>query len=208
RLGSLESFNEGLFSVQDLSSMAVGELAAPEKGMYIIDMCAAPGGKTCHAAELMLGTGMVDSRDVSEKKTELILENQERLALKNIKISVKDATVFDEESKEKADIVIADLPCSGLGVIGRKNDLKYRVKPEDINELASLQREILANAVQYVKPGGKLVFSTCTITKEETTDQAEYIEEVLGLRRGEERKFLPDTNGSDGFYAIEMLKDK
>ena len=208
RLGSLQSFNDGLFSVQDLSSMSVGELASPQEGMYVIDMCAAPGGKTCHAAELMMGTGIVDSRDVSDKKTELIVENKERLALKNIKISVKDATVFDAESKEKADIVIADLPCSGLGVIGRKNDLKYRVKPEDIDELAALQKVILKNAVQYVKPGGKLVFSTCTITKEETTDQARYLEEVLGLRRGEERKFLPDVNGSDGFYAIEMLKNK
>ena len=206
RLGSLPSFNDGLFSVQDLSSMSVGELAAPAEGMKIIDVCAAPGGKSCHVAELLHGTGHVEARDVSDKKAALIIDNKDRLVLTNLDVKVQDATVLDESAIESADIVIADLPCSGLGVIGRKNDLKYRVKPEDIEALAALQREILLNAVRYVKRGGKLIFSTCTITKEETGDQRDYISEELGLEMIEERFFLPETSGSDGFYAVSFRK--
>ncbi len=206
RLGSLPSFNDGLFSVQDLSSMSVGELASPEKGMNVIDVCAAPGGKSCHVAELLDGTGHVEARDVSDKKAALIIENKDRLVLTNLDVKVHDATVFDEQAEETADIVIADLPCSGLGVIGRKNDLKYRVKPEDIGELASLQRDILRNAVRYVKHGGKLVFSTCTITREETTEQRDFIKDELGLEIIEERRFLPESTGSDGFYAVSYRK--
>ena len=103
---------------------------------------------------------------------DLIQQNIDRCGFKNIRTKVQDALILDQESIEKADIVIADLPCSGLGIIGRKPDIKYRLKPEDLKELASLQREILSVVQSYVKPGGKLVFSTCTVNKQENEENA------------------------------------
>ena len=207
RLYDLKSFNEGLFSVQDISSMSVAEMLKIEKDMKIMDICAAPGGKACHAAEILNGSGSVEARDLSERKIEKIEENISRLALKNIKTRVYDARTFDDKSEGTFDRIIADLPCSGLGVIGRKNDLKYRVKEEDIKELAELQRDILRNAVRYLRNGGIIVFSTCTITNEEGSEQTSFIENELGLKKLEERKFFQTENGSDGFYAASFIKE-
>ena len=147
-LEGLESFQEGLFAVQDISSMFVGELAAPKAGDHVIDVCAAPGGKSLHVAEKLQladeaaarenGTeekaGRVEARDLTEYKTDLIWQNIDRSGLGNICAVCKDASVFDKYDEEAADLVIADLPCSGLGVLGKKPDLKYRVQPEDLEE--------------------------------------------------------------------------
>ncbi len=219
----IPEFEGGLFSVQDLSSMTVGEFvsgdfenasevfdtsnvpALPEK-VHVIDVCAAPGGKSCHAAELLKDRGTVEARDISDKKIYRILENRDRLGLDNLEAVVKDASVHDDASDETADILICDLPCSGLGVMGRKNELKYRVKPEDITSLAELQREILTNSVPYLKSGGRLIFSTCTVTREESTDQKKWIEKELGLVPEAERLYLPSPGGTDGFYAASFRK--
>ncbi|MCR4892498.1 MAG: 16S rRNA (cytosine(967)-C(5))-methyltransferase RsmB [Lachnospiraceae bacterium] len=205
-LEELKSFREGLFSVQDLSSMAVVALAAPNPGDRVLDICAAPGGKACHAAELLKGSGSVIARDVSYQKVALIQENRDRLGLSNLSAEVADARVFEPEAEEKADLVIADLPCSGLGVMGRKNDLKYRVRPEDINSLSDLQRQILENAVRYVKPGGRLVFSVCTLTREETREQSAFLKGFPTLTMLEDRLILPENNGPDGFYIAVFRK--
>lgn len=173
-LEGLAAFNNGLIQVQDLSSTFVGEAADPKEGDYIIDVCGAPGGKSIHMADKLHGTGMVEVRDVTEYKVSLIQENIDRCGFENIRTKIQDALVLDQESIEKADIVIADLPCSGLGIIGRKPDIKYRLKPEDLDTLATLQREILSVVQSYVKPGGKLVFSTCTINKKENEENVQW----------------------------------
>ena len=124
-LEGLKSFVMGRFVVQDVSSMLVTEAADPKPGDYVIDLCAAPGGKSLHMADKMQGQGMVDARDLTDYKVGLIEENIERTQTLNIRAHRKDATLLDKESVEKADIVLADVPCSGLGVIGKKTDIKY-----------------------------------------------------------------------------------
>lgn len=143
--------------------MAV-DCAGINKGDLVLDMCAAPGGKTMYAAELTGPTGTVVSRDVSDNKVELIEENIERLGYENVKPQVFDACVYDETMEGKADVVLCDVPCSGLGIMGRKNDIKYNIDKAGVISLSGLSKQILSNACRYVKPGGTLLFSTCTIT--------------------------------------------
>ncbi len=219
-IGSLDAFQNGWITVQDISSMLVGVSADISGGEYIVDLCAAPGGKALHMAELLGGSGTVDARDRTEKKTRLIEENNRRTKYDNIKISVADATVFDANIEEKADIVLADLPCSGLGVMGRKNDIKYNVSSEKISELVELQRQILLNAGRYVKSGGKLVFSTCTINRMENDDNALFILKNMPFEPFDLRKVMPkglDVSkntlqifpgkyGMDGFFISVFVK--
>ena len=169
-LQGLESFRKGLFYVQDLSSMLAVECAQPKEGNVILDVCAAPGGKSLHFAEKLAGTGSVCARDLTPYKVEMIRQNIEKSGLHNIRAEVWDATVEDKEWIEQADIVLADLPCSGLGVIGRKKDIKYNMSREQQKELAALQRKILSVVWQYVKPGGTLLYSTCTVNREENEE--------------------------------------
>ncbi|MBQ7464093.1 MAG: 16S rRNA (cytosine(967)-C(5))-methyltransferase RsmB [Lachnospiraceae bacterium] len=194
------AFMEGLFSMQDASGIAALDAAGIRENERIIDLCASPGGKACLAAEYMRGTGKVLAFDISEEKKKRIDENIERLKLSNIESGVKDALIFDETLENSADLVIADLPCSGLGVMGRKVDIKYRIQRDDILQLQELQRRMLDNAVRYVNRGGKLLFSTCTITGEESVLQREYIESISGLTLLEERQFLQGVDECDGFY--------
>ena len=249
-LESLESFREGLFMVQDVSSMLVGELADPQAGDYVIDVCAAPGGKALHTAEKLSaaeknaagnlpekeepaaepgerapGRGHVEARDLTEYKTGLIRENMERSGLDNISAACRDASVPDEKAAGTADIVIADLPCSGLGVLGKKTDLNYQASPEGIESLVGLQRKILSCVKDFVKPGGVLMYSTCTVNPAENMENVhwflkEYPEFYLDdireklcpeLRDSVEEKgciqFLPGIHKSDGFF-IARLKRK
>ena len=164
-LAFLETFEKGYFQVQDVSSMLVGLAASPKSGDKVMDICAAPGGKSIHVADLLNGTGHVEARDLTDYKVSMIEENIARCGFENISAKRADALVFDEAAKETADIVIADLPCSGLGVLKKKSDIKYRMSQSQIDELVQLQRAILKNAVTYVKPGGTLVYSTCTIAR-------------------------------------------
>lgn len=208
-LAALPSFQEGDFQVQDISSMLVARRADPKKGAYVIDVCAAPGGKALHLADMLAGTGMVEARDISDYKVELIWDNIRRSGMDNIRAVRWDATVLDEESVEKADIVIADLPCSGLGVLGRKSDLKYRMTPESEAELASLQRKMLSVVWRYVRPGGRLVYSTCTINREENEENAAWFQaEHPDFRLVSEEQLLPGQQAGDGFYiAVFVRKD-
>lgn len=178
-LEGLEAFQKGWIQVQDISSAMVGEFAAPEKGAYIMDVCAAPGGKSLHLAEKLAGTGMVEARDLTEQKVALIEENKERCQVKNLRAVVWDALEEDPDRVEKADIVIADLPCSGLGILGKKPDIRYHMTKEKLKELAAFQREILSVVWRYVKPGGLLLYSTCTIDRQENEDNAAWIAENL-----------------------------
>ena len=206
-LGALEAFQEGLFMVQDISSMRVAEWAEPEAGDYVIDVCAAPGGKALHMADKLNGTGFVEARDLTEYKTELIWDNIRRCRMTNINAVSRDAAVYDEASKEKADIVIADLPCSGLGVLGRKTDLKYKLTPKAQESVVKLQREILSAVNPYVKPGGKLLYSTCTIDRRENEENARWFTDTFPeFEKVREKQFLPGIDEGDGFYIAQFLK--
>lgn len=208
-LQALPSFTEGLFYVQDESSMQVAELAAPKDGDHVIDVCAAPGGKSIHIAEKMHGTGQVDARDLTPYKVGLIEENMERCGTRNMTVSCMDARILDEASIEKADIVIADLPCSGLGVIQKKKDIKYRMTPEKQEMLVKLQQEILSVVHRYVKPGGTLLYSTCTINREENEDNvAWFLKEHKEFLLESMEQILPKQGRNDGFFLAKLKKSE
>ena len=219
----LRSFQEGYFQVQDVSSMLVGLAADPKEGDVVIDVCAAPGGKSIHVADLMNGTGQVEARDLTDYKVGLIAENIVRCGFSNIHAKKADALILDRDSHETADVVIADLPCSGLGVLKKKSDIKYRMSQSQIDELAELQKKILENAVTYVKKGGTLIYSTCTIAKEENDLQVDWILENLPLQlvsladcmdeeilKNAEREgvlqLLPGREKTDGFFLAKFRK--
>ena len=206
-LAGLLAFQKGYFYIQDISSMQVAEWAEPKEGDYVIDVCAAPGGKAIHLAEKLSGTGYVEARDLTEYKVALIEENIERSGLDNIEAVCQDATINDEASYEKADILIADLPCSGLGILGKKPDLKSKMTVEMAKGLADLQRQILTVVHNYVKPGGKLLYSTCTINREENEDNtAWFVENFPEFEKIREKQMLPGSDMGDGFYIAEFRK--
>ena len=222
-LEGLEAFQKGFIQVQDLSSSFVGEIADPKKGDYVIDVCGAPGGKSIHIADKLDGTGMVEVRDLTLSKIDMVQDNIKRCGFTNIRTKVQDALVFDPDSVNKADIVIADLPCSGLGIIGRKPDIKYRMTPEDLESLAALQREILSVVQAYVKPGGRLIFSTCTINRKENEENAQWfldhfpfncidLKGKLGDKlasaatKQEYIQLLPGIHPCDGFFIAAFQK--
>lgn len=226
-LEGLEAFQRGWIQIQDVSSSLAGDAAGIQKGDFVLDVCGAPGGKALHAADLLAGTGTVVVRDLSDYKVSLIEENIERSGFDNVQAQVWDALELDPEMVEKADVVIADLPCSGLGIIGRKPDIKYNASPEKLAEVAALQREILSVVWQYVKPGGTLVFSTCTINRAENEENRDWIlknlpfepQDISG-RLGESFEafsgqsvkegyiqLLPGIHPCDGFF-ISVMKRK
>lgn len=228
-LTALKSFNEGLYQIQDISSMMAGEYVKPSTDSLIVDVCAAPGGKSINAAlklaeaaydnkdipesgiskEVLKGiTGRVIARDVSDYKASLIDDNVARLGIPYIDVEVHNALEFDEGLEGKADIVIADLPCSGLGIMGRKPDIRYNITKEKIDDIISLQRDILKVVSRYVKTGGTLVYSTCTINRAENEDNADWICNTLGFSKdGEYRQMLPSAKAdNDGFFVAGLIK--
>lgn len=206
-LERIPAFEEGKFQVQDLSSMQAALWASPGKGSFVLDVCAAPGGKSIHAAELMEGTGQVEARDLTEYKVSLIQENIRRSRLSNVKAVQADARIPDRDKTEKADIVMADLPCSGLGVLGRKADIRYRITEEECIKLAGLQREILKVVRQYVKPGGILLYSTCTINPGENEENtAWFLSEFPEFCLERQQQILPQKGRNDGFFLARFRK--
>ncbi len=220
---ALDAFIQGKIMVQDVSSMLVAEIANPSKSDYVIDLCAAPGGKSLHMGDKMEGYGTVDARDVSQYKVDLIEENIHRANSINVQARVKDATVFDVDSECQADIVLADVPCSGYGVIGKKPEIKYRSTAQKEEELVILQRNILDKAAEYVKPRGVLIFSTCTIAKEENEEnmmwfmnnhpfKLESIDPYIPDELKSETtalgylQLLPGVHGTDGFFIARFRR--
>ena len=185
----LPGFAEGKFTVQDVSSALAVEMAGITAADFCIDVCAAPGGKTILASEK---ANRVLSRDVSEEKIAYIEENLQRLNVSNVTTQVFDGRLKDTELKEKADVVLLDVPCSGLGILGKKRDIKYHLSEEGLESLLELQKEIIASSVDYVKPGGTLLYSTCTIRKQENTDMAAWIFGEFGLEPVSIREQLPE----------------
>lgn len=205
-VGAIPEFNQGLFYVQDYSSQLVAQMAQVQKSDNIIDVCAAPGGKALHFAELA-SEGAVVARDLTSAKVALINENINRTGAKNIMAQQWDATVYDEESEGKYDIVVADLPCSGLGIIRKKPDIKYNQTPESLAELVDLQKQILDNVCKYVKDGGKLCYSTCTINKNENENQIEnFLASHKEFKIEKQTQLFPNVD-HDGFYICVMKKN-
>ena len=205
-LSALPSFCEGLYQVQDLSSMQVALWSGVKEGDQVLDVCAAPGGKSIHIAELLNGTGHVEARDLTEYKVDLLRDNIERSGLTNIEAVCQDATVYDPDKKKSADIVIADIPCSGLGVLGKKPDLRYKMNEKTEADLVELQRRILSVVKDYVKPDGKLLYSTCTIHREENERNVEwFLKEYPEFELVKDKQMIPGKDTGDGFY-IAIIK--
>ncbi|GMQ56896.1 16S rRNA (cytosine(967)-C(5))-methyltransferase RsmB [Vallitalea sediminicola] len=218
---SLKAFSDGDFTVQDESSMLVAHLAKPDMNSFVIDVCAAPGGKTTHFAEILNDTGRVVSRDIYPKKLQLIEENVKRLQLHNVDVKEYNALEIDESLIEKADIVIADVPCSGLGIIRKKPDIKYNIKRKDISNLIDIQRNILKVVCKYVKTGGILMYSTCTVNPQENIQNVKWFidnfpfelvgfEDVLPntVNNNEEGyiQLLPGYYDTDGFFIAKLKR--
>ena len=231
-LSYLESFEEGDFVIQDESSQFIGKIVGLPKGARVLDLCAAPGGKSLLFAE-MEEVDEIISCDITESKTELIEDNIRRIGTDKIRTKVNDASMYNPDFLDGFDLVICDLPCSGLGVMGRKRDIKYNVSIDKIRELAILQKKILENAVRYVKKGGRLIYSTCTMTKAENEENFTFISEFKGFsavdfsdkirgyvdryKDGERLvneakkgfiRLIPGELGTDGFFVSEYMREE
>lgn len=213
-------YKEGLFTVQDISSMLVGKVMNPNENSLVLDVCSAPGGKTTHMATLMNDTGQVVSRDIYEHKLKLIKASCKRLNLTNVDVEEYDAMKMDKDSIGKFDYVLADVPCSGLGIIRRKPEIKYKEK-EEFRDLPTIQKKILENASKYVKKGGTLIYSTCTIQDSENIDvineflqknknfELAPINEVKVDLDNQEKgymKIYPNVHEMDGFFISKLIR--
>lgn len=222
---NLSGFEEGVFYVQDVSSMLAVEAAGIKEGDLVLDVCAAPGGKSLLASEKTGVSGKVIARDLTEYKTNMIRENVERLQVENVMVQCKDATVLDERMVERADVLLADLPCSGLGIMGRKSDIKYHCTKESLEDIVTLQKNIIDTIWQYVKAGGTMLFSTCTIRQAENEDMVAYITENYPfeleeitlpnmelvknqaiLRKNGCVQLLPGMGETDGFFFARLKR--
>ncbi|MBR3942418.1 MAG: 16S rRNA (cytosine(967)-C(5))-methyltransferase RsmB [Clostridia bacterium] len=199
-------FKDGLLTVQDKGSRLAAETLSPKKGDKVLDLCAAPGGKSCYMAELMQNEGEIIACDVHEHRLKLIEETAKRLGANIIKPILNDGTVFRTEWEEKFDCVLTDVPCSGLGVISGKPDIKWR--KQDYKTLCALQLEILKCAMCYVKKGGALVYSTCTVHKAENEDvvRAALAENPTFSYDGDPIQLFPSAE-HDGFYVCRLKKE-
>jgi len=231
-LAALTGFMQGHWSLQDESSMLVAEVLQPKPGMKVLDACAAPGGKSMHIGELMKGQGMLLSNDLHEHKRKLIEEQAARLGLEHVQTSSQDAAELPNSLKQASfDAVLLDAPCSGFGVIRRKPEIKWTKQPKDVEEIAKIQAQLLNAMSGLVKPGGVLVYSTCTIAKEENEEQvasfladhpeysldSHWPEELLCALRKQgiigdsfdgQLQLLPYHANSDGFYIARLKRSE
>ncbi len=215
------SFKKGEWTVQDESAMLVAHIVDPKEGDIVLDMCSAPGGKSVHMAERMKNKGEIISCDVHPHKLELIDKIKDRMGTHIIKSTLNDGTIYNEEFNGKFDKVLLDAPCSGLGIMKRKPDIRMRKVEGDINDIADLQKQIVKQAIKYVKENGRLVYSTCTISKLENEDMVEYIKSLGmisesisdrlpdGLKKFEDNgsiQILPHMADTDGFFIASFKK--
>lgn len=228
KLDDISVIKSGKCYITDVSSSMIAELIIPDNIKKALDVCAAPGGKSFLLADKIDNEALIYSCDVSENKVNLIMENTKVQGFKNIIPLVADARVFDERFAE-SDLVVADLPCSGIGIIGKKPDIKYRLNAENMNSLAILQKEILDNVSQYVKIGGELIFSTCTLNKAENeenvslflknhsdfkaVDLTKRLKSTLIEKFDKDElekgylKLIPGRDGCDGFFIAVFRRD-
>ncbi|MGL4847951.1 MAG: 16S rRNA (cytosine(967)-C(5))-methyltransferase RsmB [Clostridium sp.] len=221
---SIESnklFVEGKCTVQDQSAMLASYVLNPEKGDTVLDICSAPGGKTTHIGEILENTGKILAFDIHENKLNLIKENCTRLGITNVEVSQMDATVLNEELINKADKVLIDVPCTGFGIISRKPEIKWNKRENTMGLITKIQRRIMKNSWEYLKSGGTMVYSTCTINKKENEENVRWFLEnfkdaeleLLNVGKMENIEYtrdgmvtiLPNKN-MDGFFIAKIKK--
>lgn len=224
RITDTDEFKSGLFQIQDESSMLVAQIMNPKPEDFIIDVCSAPGGKTTHMAQKMNNKGKIIARDIHEHKLHLIKDNVERLGINIVQLEKYNAINLDDKLIAWADCCLVDAPCSGLGLIRRKPDIKWQKAEGSLLEITRLQYEILMNSSKYVKKGGTLIYSTCTIQKEENIylikqfleNNKEFeLKSFEDLISNEELKksavngyieLYPNIHNTDGFFIAKMIK--
>ncbi len=222
QIEKLEIFQKGLCTIQDVTAGLVALVLEPKEGENILDACSAPGGKTSYLAQLMKNKGKIEAWDIHPHRTKLVEETAKRLGIKIIKTKVKDATL-KEENIEKFDKILLDVPCLGTGVIRRKPDIKWKHNQTDIEKITKIQKLILKNCSAYLKEGGELVYSTCSILKKENEDiiydflekEHDFIIEPIKINKRNafsnycEKtgyiKVLPNEN-MDGFFICKLKK--
>lgn len=205
---NLKEFSEGLFTIQDISAGQTAKLLGPKPGECVLDACAAPGGKTTYIAEIMENTGKVEAWDIYEHRTKLIEQNAKRLGINIIQTKINDASKYDEKLNGKFDKILLDVPCLGIGVIKRKPDIKWQRKPEDVKTITKIQKEILHNCSKYLKNGGIIVYSTCSIFKKENEDVIyEFLQNNKDFKIDENSiiNIFPDEE-KDGFFMCKINK--
>ena len=215
-------FNEGKITVQDESAMLIAPLLDIEQNQTIIDLCSAPGGKTTHIAELLDNTGKVLAFDLHPQKLELVKQNCDRLGITNVTLQEMDATKLNKDLIGIADRILLDVPCSGIGIIRKKPEIKWSKKRKDLKEIVNVQRDIMKNAWEYLKKDGVMVYSTCTLNKEENEENIEWFLdsfkdssiETFFVGKGRNLKYdsmgsltiLPDDE-MDGFFVAKIKKN-
>jgi len=224
RITDIDEFKEGLFQIQDESSMLVAQIMDPKPGDFVVDVCSAPGGKTTHIAQRMNNSGRIIARDIHQHKLELIESNTKRLGINIVELEKYDALELDKELIDRVDCCLVDAPCSGLGLIRRKPDIKWNKDKDDLLKITELQYKILTNSSKYVKKGGILIYSTCTIQREENIDLTDRFlkenpnftlkgfenlinnNELKKLAKNGYIELYPNINDTDGFFIAKMIK--
>jgi 16S rRNA (cytosine967-C5)-methyltransferase len=217
-----QEYINGLFSIQSQSSMLAGQILNPKDNSFIIDMCAAPGGKTLNAAELMNNTGKILARDIYPAKLKLLEKELKRLNINNVEVEEYDGTKLDESLMGKADYVIVDVPCTGLGIIRRRPEIKYNPVEKALGEITEMQYRILSNGSKYLKPSGELVYSTCSVNKEENieiirrflrenkdftlVDFSFNIDKDFNTAKDGYIEIYPHVHGMDGFFIAKIKR--
>ena len=228
---NMEEFKQGYFTIQDETAGLIPIILEPEKTDVILDACSSPGGKTTYLAEMMENQGIIEAWDIHEHRTKLVENTAKRLGVTNIETRVTDATIYNEKYKEKFDKILLDVPCLGLGVLKRKPDIKWQKSKEDVDEITKTQKQILETCSQYLKKGGKLVYSTCSILKEENENiineflnkHKEFQIEKIEIKENKKiqnkeffKKYIKNENyfqvyqndETDGFFICKLKKIK
>ena len=222
-LESNEVFRDGLITVQDESAMLVSTLLDLQESDTVLDLCAAPGGKTTHIAELLGNKGKVYGFDLHEHKLNLIKENLDRLGLTNVELETMDATKLNSKYVCFANKILIDVPCSGLGIIRKKPEIKWNKTRQELKDLVPIQRDIMENAWEYLRPDGTMVYATCTLNKEENEENVEWFlskhkdAKIEKIYLGKNNNFIYNDNGTltilpndsmDGFFMAKIKKMK
>ncbi len=205
-IAELQSFKNGLFHVCDESSVQAVQSLAPKKCDKVLDVCSAPGGKSFVAAYLMENSGEIHSLDIHEHKIKLVKEGAERLGIDIISVGLNDATRPNENFYESYDKVLIDAPCTGFGILRKKPDIMSKKSMEDVKNLAQIQRNMLQTSAKYVKPLGIIVYSTCTLSKMENSDNINWFKNNFNFKLLEEKQLLPEASGRDGFYIAKLQR--
>lgn len=205
-VSKLPEYTEGLITPQGLSSYMAANAVNPKKGEVIMDLCSAPGGKTTAMAEICGDGAKIYAFDLFEHKIELINNNCKRLGIKGVTAKAHDGTVLLDEFIGKADKILADVPCSGLGIIRKKPDIKWNKETEDFDAIISIQKKILENAGKYLKKGGTLVYSTCTFNKNENENVVKDFTEKYKFKIESMQTILPNEE-HDGFFICKLTKE-